>query len=1142
MTRAATSLLLLLGALLAVWSAPLPADELEDEHALSMEFETPHTDWARPYGPGKTRVLFFSDGLGTNAREIIELMQRFDVEAEAVYWAQLVDSPVTQWHGGEAGHRRIARLLAEKWDCYLLNGVKLADLTVEEQYNLLVAVTQGAGIVFVGTTDDRVLKEKNRVTDLPPFLTADGVGDVFHVKQGRGVQLPARPNLDYHLGWETEYDYWQERLGRAVLWAAGKVPEIALQAAVQAPEVRRSDLPGNGAIARWDSPQSVEIELSMRLTRDDGMRIGLGSAKAAGKTGSMERPLPALRAGKYHLDVFARSKRGVENWRTVPFTVTSPRRIVAVTLQKDWGEVGETLAGTVAAAGEPAPADEKVAVRLVDRYGRVLAQQELAAAMPPAFSFPVEPWMPMLLRVEAALSDGKGEVASSYAYFHVTKRNRGQWNFLVWDYPRGTLSPYAEESLRRLGMTVQLSGGSPPLEVAACDTAWVPYTTRILAPHDANGIMQPMCWTDTPAIDQYVQQIADQYVAARQHGVFVYSLGDETVTRGSCVHPACLAAYRKYLEQEYGDIKALNESWGATYASFDEVQLSDPKDDAEAGALRAKNYSRWLDRQAYQCTNFVQFCQRFGDAYRKMDPQAKTGFEGAGRLEDGDDFDLIIRSNGFWSPYPGPGDEIIRSIAPREFPRANWMGYTHDADSLLSVYWRMITRGMDAVWWWRWDNIGQFHGLLMPHLGPFPAVKDILKDTQVVRDGLGTLLLKSEMQDDGIALLYSMPSAYANRIEAGPSYGGYADAHLAWYKAIRELGLQLRYVTDRQLRLGEFDPRRFRVLILAQAEAIGPQEAQVIRDFVNGGGHVIADVRPGLYDGHCRPLAQGALDDLFGIQRKANTQSANAGMEVRLGEGGPQVKLESVRTDPGISLAGGVALGQAGETPVFVQRDVGKGKATLLNVTLPSLPALGRAETPEDLADALRALLEAAGVRPEIKLTDADGQRLRNCELIRWRNGRTEIVALFREQGEAQKARLVLPKSLTAYDLRDRRPLGQAPAFTTTVLPCRASFFVLTERPAERPTLSLDPPAVARGQVAKLRIATRDKLGLHAFRLSATLPSGAVAEWVSQVVIAGDDGAQVAFPVAFNDPTGTWQVQATDLYTDKPAVIRLVVR
>jgi hypothetical protein len=33
------------------------------------------------------------------------------------------------------------------------------------------------------------------------------------------------------------------------------------------------------------------------------------------------------------------------------------------------------------------------------------------------------------------------------------------------------------------------------------------------------------------------------------------------------------------------------------------------------------------------------------------------------------------------------------------------MGYTKDADSLLQKYWRMVTRGMDSVWWWRWEKM-----------------------------------------------------------------------------------------------------------------------------------------------------------------------------------------------------------------------------------------------------------------------------------------------------------------------------------------------------------------------------------------------------------------------------------------------------
>ena len=30
-----------------------------------------------------------------------------------------------------------------------------------------------------------------------------------------------------------------------------------------------------------------------------------------------------------------------------------------------------------------------------------------------------------------------------------------------------------------------------------------------------------------------------------------------------------------------------------------------------------------------------------------------------------------------------------------------------DADSLLERYWRKVTRGCDAVWWWRWEVLGR---------------------------------------------------------------------------------------------------------------------------------------------------------------------------------------------------------------------------------------------------------------------------------------------------------------------------------------------------------------------------------------------------------------------------------------------------
>ncbi|MFQ5808666.1 MAG: beta-galactosidase trimerization domain-containing protein, partial [Armatimonadota bacterium] len=879
-------------------------------------------------------------------------------------------------------------------------------------------------------------------------------------------------------------------------------------------------------LRRWDGEQTV-LKVSQPAT-------------AAG-AGGLDIPV-GLRAGEYHIDVRARGKRTIEAWATTSFTVTSTRTVEAVELDRDWGEVGEAGPGQVRLAGDPA-AGEMLRVRLMDRRGRVLAREDLritAETVP--FRFAIDAWMPMLLRVEAARRDGKQEVASTYSYFRVTRRNRGQFNFLVWDYPRGTLAPYGEQSLAKLGTTVQLSGGSPPLQLAAYNIAWVPYTTRIMSPKDENGIMQPVCWNNEPAVQEYVQGIVDKYPPARQHGVFVYSLGDETVTRGSCVHPACLAAYRQYLQQEYGDIAALNASWGTDLPSFDAVTLSEPDDNDEQAALRAKNYPRWYDRQAFQCYNFVQFCKRFGEAYKRLDPLARTGFEGAGRFRNGDDIDLIVRTNGFWSPYPGSADEVIRSIAPRGFPRANWMGYRKDADSLLSKYWRMITRGTDAVWWWRWDALGRFNGFLAPHLGPFPATKDLAKDTEIVRDGLGTLLINSEMLDDGIALLYSMPSVYAARLEGGPSYGSSESQHTAWYTAIRDLGLQFRYVTDRMLRLGEFDAGRYKVLILPQAEAVGPQEADVIREFARDGGTVIADIRPGLFDGHCKPLERGALDDMFGIERDGNQEAATgvAAIEGLLADVEVALTWDDAKVDPAVRMVQGQALGTCGETPLCMVNRVGRGQAALLNFAMASFPNISTDGAPEEAATFIGALLASAGVRPAVQLTSGK-RRLRNVELVRWRNGDIELMALFRQSGEPGRTRVTLPGEKHVFNLRGRRALGPLESFETRVIPSRATFFALLPGPAPGAKLEL-PRQSAPGRVVTGRLSVPAAVGQHAFRIRATTPDGCPADWWDQVAIVGREPVEVQLPVAFNDPAGKWTVRAIDLYTNKATARQLTVR
>ena len=59
---------------------------------------------------------------------------------------------------------------------------------------------------------------------------------------------------------------------------------------------------------------------------------------------------------------------------------------------------------------------------------------------------------------------------------------------------------------------------------------------------------------------------------------------------------------------------------------------------------------------------------------------------------------------------------------------------------------------------------------------------------------------------------------------------------------------------------------RFKVLILPNSESIGDAEAAKIEAFVQAGGLVIADMRPGVADEHGRLRPSAAMARLFGVQ------------------------------------------------------------------------------------------------------------------------------------------------------------------------------------------------------------------------------------------------------------------------------------
>ncbi len=419
-----------------------------------------------------------------------------------------------------------------------------------------------------------------------------------------------------------------------------------------------------------------------------------------------------------------------------------------------------------------------------------------------------------------------------------------------------------------------------------------------------------------------------------------------------------------------------------------------------------------------------------------------------------------------------------------------------------------------------------------------------------MRDGLGTLLMRLKSYDDGLAVLYSMPSTYIAHFDGNPTYGDYKLSHDAWRKILHGAGLQFSYVTDRMLRRGEFDASRYKVLLLPLSLAMSQPEAEVVRKFVRQGGTVIADVRPALYDGHTRPLANGLLDDVFGIRRNGKREASGIDRMSVEGElNGRQIRMRwgnwygrevfpQMKVDPTVEVTTGKPLGQAFRVhywaglnvPVAIVNQFGKGRAILLNWPVFRTPS-----------DALIAdLLASSGVQPAIHVTRPDGLPLRNVEVTRWKNGAADLLALLGDyRGEV---RVRLPEERFVSDLKKRKSLGRTAAFTVTLRPNRAEFFALQPEPVSKPQLHLPASPARLGATVSATVQIPNASGQHPVMIRAITPAGLPAAWLDRTVIVGRQPLELTLPFAYNDPPGDWQIRAVDLFGNQGTTATLHVR
>lgn len=373
---------------------------------------------------------------------------------------------------------------------------------------------------------------------------------------------------------------------------------------------------------------------------------------------------------------------------------------------------------------------------------------------------------------------------------------------------------------------------------------------------------------------------------------------------GRCYCDNCAAAFRRWLQDRYGRIEALNEAWGAIFWSqtyTDWAQINPPRDDIDKA-----NPSHELDYFRFSSDSIVAYQQMQLDIIR---PQASGQFvthNFMGLYLDLDQFDLaapldFVSWDAYYTGFPERWGPLL--LPPGEQPAAYAydvgdpliMGMAHDLMRGLKQqpFWIMeqqaghinwsstnagVRRGTPRLWCWhalaagaetivffRWRATlfahEQYHSGLLRHDGSPDVGWHDLHRMQVERallDHIAAAPLQAP-----VALLFDYDDLWALQLQPHRRDFHYLRHLFAYYRALQQMGIMADLVSS------QADLSAYRLVIAPTAHTATAERAAHLRHYVEQGGTLLLGVRSGFKTASNRVTDQplpGTLRDLAGVK------------------------------------------------------------------------------------------------------------------------------------------------------------------------------------------------------------------------------------------------------------------------------------
>jgi hypothetical protein len=629
----------------------------------------------------------------------------------------------------------------------------------------------------------------------------------------------------------------------------------------------------------------------------------------------------------------------------------------------------------------------------------------------------------------------------------------------------------------------------------------------------------------------------------------------------ACQCEYCVKLFREAMQRKYKDIKSLNNCWGTDFRGFDELRV------IEEDEIRDKdNPSAWLEFRQYMNWTYSQYFKWVNQKHSELGEKFGAGVgapfwtrrEG-GPTYRGGDYSFLKDTIPFMMAYGGTEarryvNAFVGQPGGQKYDPPMWWIYGP---------WYMLLNGADALWFYYGDAIIGQEIAFRKHA---EWVKEGVKG---IDEGIGVLFNSAQPCNEDVCILYSPESMamawlFCQRKDEWSSLKLKNEVPFTEYTMVSLLdnlmNIDSRWISTDEIKKGGL--KKCKLLIMPQVLNLDDETATAIKNYVQNGGNVLADILPATREQFGKPRTNSALSEVFGVDfSNAKIWKEEPAWEcVLIGKEGNNsdgfiknptwlsgfITFDNV--NPTTSSSQGYMLSNKREhkADVCFLNSYGKGKAILLNFIYSGLDM----NTFKWHIYFGEAICEWAGLKPYAKIEDKNTKDYKPYHNVKayqydktmlfgflrgtleWIGGPT-LIDYSRSIVLNDEIGVSFYKSGHLYDVRAGTYLG-ATNYTSFKLPSfNAKVISMLPYKVEDLIVELPDLVVKKGEPlsfdVKIKTSNNSVPGKHILFMKVISPTGYHQPLYNQTRKSDDGIAHFTIPFANNDRMGEWKIIVKDV-------------